>query len=221
MLVARTLFAKPAADGATDHHLEFQKVLAAHSFSWIGIHTTFVYMIIFVQQQFPSLGDIDAGRTVSLSFMILNVVGALLPLFVLQPLSARIGRVATHTLALGVMAAAYLALYLFGGSQLAVYVLIALVGVGWASIVSLPFAIMSQKVESDQMGVYMGLFNLSVVLPQLTVSLGVAMAISRAADKDAIFLISFIAVALSAFAWTRVREQEAEETGPETPGGGH
>jgi maltose/moltooligosaccharide transporter len=210
VLVVRTLFAKPAGYGAADHHHEFRKVLAAHSFSWIGIHTTFVYMIIFVQQQFPLLSDIDAGRTVSLSFMILNVVGALLPLFVLQPLSERIGRVATHTAALAVMAAAYLALYFFGGSQLFVYLLIALVGVGWASIVSLPFAIMSQKVESDQMGVYMGLFNLSVVLPQLTVSLGVALAISRAADKDAIFLISAIAVALSALAWTRVTENDAE-----------
>ncbi len=210
VLVARVLFAKPAADRAANHHLEFRKVLAAHSFSWIGIHTTFVYMIIFVQQQFPLLGDIDAGRTVSLSFMILNIVGALLPLFVLQPLSERIGRVATHTWALGIMAAAYLALYLVGGSQLSVYLLIAFVGIGWASIVSLPFAIMSQKVESDQMGVYMGLFNLSVVLPQLTVSLGVALAISRTADKDAIFLISAIAIALSALAWTRVSEDEAE-----------
>jgi Na+/melibiose symporter-like transporter len=210
VLVARVLFAKPAADRAANHHLEFRKVLAAHSFSWIGIHTTFVYMIIFVQQQFPLLSDIDAGRSVSLSFMILNVVGALLPLFVLQPLSERIGRVATHAWALGIMAAAYLALYLVGGSQLSVYLLIAFVGIGWASIVSLPFAIMSQKVESDQMGVYMGLFNLAVVLPQLTVSLGVALAISRAADKDAIFLISAIAVALSALAWTRVSENDME-----------
>jgi maltose/moltooligosaccharide transporter len=214
VLVARTLFAKPAGDVSVDHHLEFRKVLAAHSFSWIGIHTTFVYMIIFVQQQFPLLSDIDAGRTVSLSFLILNVVGALLPLFVLQPLSARIGRVATHTWALVIMAAAYAALYLFGGTQFIVYLLIAFVGVGWASIVSLPFAIMSQKVESDQMGVYMGLFNLSVVLPQLTVSLGVALAISRAADKDAIFLISAIAVALSALAWTRVSEHDAPDTEP-------
>jgi Na+/melibiose symporter-like transporter len=221
VLVARTLLAKPdGAGGATDHHLQFQKVLAAHSFSWIGIHTTFVYMIIFVQHQFPLLSDIDAGRTVSLSYMILNAAGALLPLFVLQPLSMRIGRVATHTWALAVMAAAYAALYLAGESQLTVYVLIALVGVGWASIVSLPFAIMSQKVESDQMGLYMGLFNLSVVLPQLTVSLGVALAVSRAADKDAIFLISAIAVAISALAWTRVSEHEEEHPpAPQSLGG--
>jgi MFS family permease len=153
--------------------------------------------------------------------MILNTVGALLPLFVLQPLSVRIGRVATHTWALAIMALAYVALYLFGETQLAVYVLIALVGVGWASIVSLPFAIMSQKVESDQMGLYMGLFNLSVVLPQLTVSLGVAFAVSRAADKDAIFLISAIAVALSALAWTRVREHDTDAGAPGPSVGAH
>jgi maltose/moltooligosaccharide transporter len=219
VLVTRTLLAKPAGDGC-GHHLEFQKVLAAHSFSWIGIHTTFVYMIVFVQYQFPLLSDIDAGRSVSLSYMILNVSGALLPLFVLQPLSARIGRVATHTGALAIMAAAYFVLYLVGESQLTVYVLIALVGVGWASIVSLPFAIMSQKVESDQMGLYMGLFNLSVVLPQLTVSLGVALAISRAADKDVIFLISAIAVALSALAWTRVSEHQGQRAAETEPLGG-
>ena len=98
--------------------------------------------------------------------------------------------------------------------------LIALVGIGWASIVSLPFAIMSQKVGSDEMGLYMGLFNLSVVLPQLTVSLGVALAISRAADKDVIFLISAIAVVLSAIAWTRVSEHEEHRAQAPEPASG-
>ena len=146
----------------------------------------------------------------------------LIPMNVQKPSTRRLRSRAGFTLiesllavaTLGIMAAAYAALYLFGETHLIVYLLIAFVGVGWASIVSLPFAIVSQKVESDQMGVYMGLFNLAVVLPQLTVSLGVALAISRAADKDAIFLISAIAVALSGLAWTRVSENDADETEP-------
>ena len=212
ILAGKALLAKTSGAGVGGaHHGEFQKVLAAHSFSWIGIHTTFVYMIVFVQQQFPSLSDIDAGRSVSLSFLILNAVGALLPLFVLQPLSARIGRVATHASALGIMAIAYAVLYVSGESLALVYVLIGLVGVGWASIVSLPFAIMTQKVEGTRMGLFMGLFNLSVVLPQLTVSLGVAYLVSRAPDKAMIFLISAIAVALSVLAWTRVSEDEGSQ----------
>ena len=222
ILVAKALLARSNGDDPSSrHHQEFQKVLAAHSFSWIGIHTTFVYMVIFIQQQFPNLSDIDAGRSTSLSFLILNAVGALLPLFVLQPLSERIGRVRTHALALAIMAAAYFVLYFTGQTLMLVYVLIGLVGIGWASIVSLPFAIMSQKVQSTEMGLYMGLFNLSVVLPQLTVSLGVALAVSRAADKDVIFLISAITVALSALAWTRVREEGHGEPVAEAPGRHH
>ena len=209
IFAGKALLRKTAANGvAGAHHGEFQKVLAAHSFSWIGIHTTFVYMIVYVQQYYPDLNDIDAGRSVSLTFLILNAVGALVPLFVLQPLSVRIGRIVTHASALAIMAAAYVVMWGFVDSLAMVYVLIGIVGIGWGSIVSLPFAIMTQKVEGSRMGLFMGLFNLSVVLPQLTVSLGVAYFVSRAPDKASIFLISAITIALSALAWTRVKEDE-------------
>jgi MFS family permease len=215
ILAGKALLRKTSDVGATGaHHIEFQKVLAAHSFSWIGIHTTFVYMIVYVQQYFPALSDIDAGRSVSLTFLILNAVGALVPLFLLQPLSTRIGRIATHASALGVMALAYVIMYGFVDSLVFVYVMIAVVGIGWGSIVSLPFAIMTQKVEGSRMGLFMGLFNLSVVLPQLTVSLGVAYLVSRAPDKGTIFLISAITIALSALAWTRVREDAGAQELP-------
>ena len=82
----------------------------------------------------------------------------------------------------------------------------AIVGVGWASIVSLPFAIFSQKIGKEEMGLYMGLFNLSVVLPQLVVSLGISLLVSRAADLRIIFVVSAVTLIISALAWTRVRE---------------
>jgi len=56
------------------------------------------------------------------------------------------------------------------------------------------------------MGLYMGLFNLSVVLPQLVASLGVGEAISAAPDKSLIFWICAGSMAVSAFAWLLVRE---------------
>jgi len=222
VLVTKTLLEKPdRMDEAARRMSDFKKVLAAHSFSWIGIFTTLVYLIAFVQDQFPTLTDIESGRVVSRSLLVLNSVATVLPLFVLQPLAERIGRVATHTWALGVMAVAYGLLYLVGESLMALYVLIGFVGVGWASIISLPFAIMTQKVDSAQMGLFMGLFNLSVVLPQLTVSLGVALAISRAPDKSAIFLISTVAIALSVLAWSRVRESDGATTTGAAAGGTH
>ncbi len=222
-LVAQTLMKKIDEDD-TSGMGQFQKVLAAHSFSWIGIHTTFVYMTIFVQQYFPNLSADDSGRVTSLSFLILNAVGALLPLFVLGPLSHRFGKVKAHSGALFIMSAGYIITYFYGSSLVSVYFLMAVIGVGWASIVSLPFAIMSQKVDSTQMGMFMGLFNLSVVLPQLTVSLGVASLISRIDDKGSIWMISAIAILMSAIAWLRV-EDDRQTASHEQPlpagGGGH
>ena len=62
------------------------------------------------------------------------------------------------------------------------YALMALCGIGWGSIVSLPFAILSDRVAIlARMGLFMGLFNLSVVLPQLVTSLGVGTLRSRSA----------------------------------------
>jgi hypothetical protein len=65
---------------------------------------------------------------------------------------------------------------------------------------------MSQTISQARMGLYMGLFNLSVVLPQLVVSLGIALIVSRAPDKSIIFALSAASIAISAIAWSFVRE---------------
>jgi MFS family permease len=203
-LVAQALLEKerPGGDGLAG----FRKVIAAHSFSWVGIQTTFVFLVPYLQQVLPDLDDIGIGRVNSTSFLVLNAVGALLPAFVLMPIAHRIGRVRTHTLSLACMTAGYVGLWLNGASVGSIYLLMAVVGIGWAAIVSLPFAIVSQKVSQARMGLYMGLFNLSVVLPQLVVSLGIALFVSRAPDKNVIFALSAASLALSAIAWSFVRE---------------
>jgi MFS family permease len=204
LLVIQALFDKerPGQAGLAS----FRKVIAAHSFSWVGIQTTFVFLFAFLQQEMPHLSGIDMGRVGSTSFLVLNAVGAALPAFVLMPVAHRIGRIHTHVICLACMTAGYIGLYFLGTSALRIYSLMAVVGIGWAAIVSLPFAIVSQKVSQARMGLYMGLFNLSVVLPQLVVSLGVALIVSRAPDKSVVFAISAGSLALSTLAWSFVRE---------------
>ncbi len=108
---------------------------------------------------------------ISISFAILNTVGFLLPAPVLEPLAVRFGRVRVHMAAVAIMAAGYFGVAAGGTTPLVLYILMAVLGIGWASIVSLPFAIMTEKVDKSRMGFFMGIFNLSVVLPQLFVSL--------------------------------------------------
>jgi MFS family permease len=199
-------------DHAGDDLVNFRKVLAANSLSWIGVQTMFVYMIAFVQQRFPELGAEASGKMLSTSFLALSAVAALLPALVLLPLSNRFGVVRVHTICLATMAAGYAGVYLFAHSPTSLYALMAFNGIGWAAVVSLTFAIMSQSVDPSRIGLYMGVFNLSIVLPQLVVSLGVGTIVSAAADKGVIFVIAATSLALSALAWRSVRIR-ADATG--------
>jgi maltose/moltooligosaccharide transporter len=85
----------------------------------------------------------------------------------------------------------------------------AVCGIGWASIVSLPLAIMSEKVNKNKMGFFMGLFNVSIALPQLFASLVLGSYIQNTVDKNLIFIISCVSMALSSILWFMVKEPES------------
>lgn len=221
-LVLKALFTKE--EGLSHHEaglVGFKKVLAAHSFSWIGVQTMFIYMVAYTQFAMPDLDDASMGRTVSMAFLVLSAISALLPAFVLEPISEKLGRVRTHTLCLAIMAVGYFGIANMVSGPTSLYILMAIVGIGWGAIVSLPFAIMSVKVNQAQMGLFMGLFNLSVVLPQLVASLGIGLLISRAEDKSIVFIICALCLALSALCWSKVGDDQNKASQQAPMGGSH
>ena len=201
---------------------QLMRLYVAHGFSWIGVQTMFVYIIAFIQQKLlpTTLDKADvssqSGQIIAISFAVLNTVGFLLPAFVLEPITEKIGRVKTQMCCVAIMAVAYFGMALFGTTPFALYALMAVAGIGWAAVVSLPFAIMSEKVDKRRMGFFMGIFNLSVVLPQLIVSLGLGIVIQNTEDKSLIFLISGVTLTISAILWLFVKEQRLESSGLDT-----
>jgi MFS family permease len=185
---------------------QLYRIYFAHGFCWLGVQTMFVYMIFFVRSMMPQASDAESGQIVSISFLVLNTVGFLLPSLLLEPLAKKIGRVKVHVLAMAAMCAGYALLIFLGSSPLSIYAIMAIVGIGWAATVSLPFAIMTEKVEKRKMGLFMGIFNLSVVIPQLIVSLAFGKIIPLIESKTAIFIICAVCLAISAVLWTLVRE---------------
>jgi maltose/moltooligosaccharide transporter len=185
----------------------------AHAFSWIGIQAMFVYIIAFIQQKYfigvadQELIKAHSGQIIAIAFAVLNTVGFILPAFVLEPIVEKIGRVRTHIICVAVMSLGYFGIAFLGITPLSLYILMAVVGIGWAAAVSLPFAIMTEKIDQSRTGFFMGIFNLSVVLPQLFVSLVLGTVIKNAADKNILFIISGISLAISAVLWTLVREK--------------
>ncbi|MCB0730367.1 MAG: MFS transporter [Ignavibacteriae bacterium] len=201
---------------------EFLKVCFANAFSWLGVQTMFVYIIAFITQKINpipegastetiSILNDKTGQIISISFLVLNAVGALLPAFVLNPLAEKIGRVKTQMMSVAVMSIGYFCIAFFGHSEYSLYFLMGIAGIGWAAIVSLPFAIMSETVNQSRMGFFMGMFNLSIVIPQLLVSLLFGVLIQSADDKNIVFLISGVTLALSAITWLLVKEQYSSQ----------
>ena len=197
------------------HWVELFKLYFAHAFSWLGIQTMFVYIFAFLEQKMPSMQNLPAadrnanlGQLIGWSFFILNAVGAIWPAFLLEPMSKKIGRVRTQVLMVGIMSLGYFGIVFFATTPFMLYAMMCILTFGWAAVVSLPFAIMSEKVDKSRMGFFMGIFNLSVVLPQLVASFAMGRIISHAADKSMVFIISGISLAISAFLWMFVSEKK-------------
>jgi maltose/moltooligosaccharide transporter len=198
-------------------------IYLAHGFTWLGVQTMFVFLFAFIKHamHLPGATDAKIGEVINIAFLVLNTVGFLLPALVLQPVAARIGLVRTHTICVAIMAAGYGAIAVAGHTPALLYTLMAVVGVGWASAVSLPFAILSDQVDKTRMGFFMGIFNLSVVIPQLIVSAFFGKIIDRAPDKNLIFLLAAGALSVSAVLWFFVRERPSGPTAPLQPTSGH
>ncbi|MFI3296303.1 MAG: MFS transporter [bacterium] len=194
---------------------EFQKILYAHSFSWIGVQTMFIYALFYINNNLSDLtifgfDGLDSGQVNSYAFFILSLVSTILPVFVLNRASKRYGMVAVHTVCIFLMALGYGLIYIIPNTVLTYFLLIGVCGIGWSSIISLVFAIMSERVDQSKMGLYMGIFNLSVVLPQLVASFKMGEIINASPDdnKAIIFSICAICLALSGIFWLAVKNHK-------------
>ena len=91
---------------------------------------------------------------------------AALAAIVIPIMVRRIGLPRSHCVNLALGAAGLASFFVIRDPSL---LLLSMVGVGfaWASIVSLPYALLADSVPSRKMGVYMGIFNFFIVIPQL------------------------------------------------------
>lgn len=90
----------------------------------------------------------------------------------------------------------------------------ALVGVAWASILSMPYALLASVIAPEKMGVYMGIFNMFIVIPQIVAATTLGPVLRNLFDNQAIYgmLISGGSLLLAALCLLRVREPRAAPT---------
>jgi len=104
-----------------------------------------------------------------LCFAVYNVVCFVIA-FLLPSLAKKTSRKTVHSIAL-VCGGIGLISVLFVTNKWLLFASMAGVGIAWASILSMPYVILSTAVPPARMGVYMGVFNLFIVIPQIAMSL--------------------------------------------------
>lgn len=83
----------------------------------------------------------------------------------------RVNRKLTHMISLTIGGIGFISMY-YASNIWHLYGSFLLVGIAWGSILSMPYAMLSSAIDAKKMGVYMGLFNMFIVLPQIIAAVG-------------------------------------------------
>ncbi|MFT3911321.1 MAG: MFS transporter [Ferruginibacter sp.] len=165
------------------------KVLSAvQFFTWPGLFLMwFFYNTAVARNIFHATSETDPlyGQGTNFGGLTLayyNVVTFLFA-FILPSIARKLGRKLTHSLCL-LCGAIGLISVAFVENKYMLYGCMTGVGIAWASILSMPYAMLSGVLPEDKIGVYMGIFNFFIVLPEIIASLGFGWIMRNVLNND-------------------------------------
>lgn len=147
------------------------QLLLVQFFSWFALFSMWVYTTPAVALKYfgtlnpDSAAFRDARDWVGILFGVYNGVSAILAMM-LPLLAKRFGKKKTHAIALFIGGISMLSILIFQDAR---YLIIPMIGIGiaWASILAMPYAMLANSIPTNKMGMYMGLFNMSITIPQI------------------------------------------------------
>lgn len=140
-------------------------------FSWFALFAMWIFTTSAVTSHIFGTTDTlsaeyaQGGELVGNLFSVYNGIAAIAAIF-LPFLAKRFGRKATHLIALTSGGLGLISFYIVPDPSW-LWLSMTGVGVAWASILSMPYAILAGSLPSDKMGYYMGIFNFFIVIPQI------------------------------------------------------
>ena len=170
-------------------------------FSWSALFVMWIYSTPVVAQAFygtsdpASAGYQAAGNWVGVLFTCYNAVAALFSLALLPRLARVLGNTRAHALCLLAGAVGLGSFLVLHDPQWLVWSEIG-VGIAWASILGMPYTILASSLPPAKLGVYMGLFNVFIVVPQLLVSTVMGSILKLAFPGQPVWTMAFAAGAL-------------------------
>jgi len=141
-------------------------------FSWFALFSMWIYTTAAVTSRIYGTSDTtsdlynEGANLVSGMFGWYNLFAAFFGLLLLPLLARLFNRKITHSISLIAGGLGLVSIFIISDPQ---YLILSMLGIGlaWASILAMPYAILTGSLPSNKMGVYMGIFNFFIVIPQI------------------------------------------------------
>jgi len=140
-------------------------------FSWVALFAMWVYTTpsiaetVFHSTDAQSAAYQEGGNWVGIMFGVYGGVSALAA-FVLPILAKMTSRKFVHMLCLVIGGVSLMSIFAISSKEMLLLPMVG-VGIAWASVLTMPYAILAGALPANRMGYYMGLFNFFVVIPQI------------------------------------------------------
>jgi maltose/moltooligosaccharide transporter len=140
-------------------------------FSWFALFALWIYTTAAVTSHIYGTSDPtsalynEGADWVGILFAVYNGFAAVIA-FALAPMAKLTSRKIVHAVALVCGGLSYIAIYFMSSPNM---LIVSMIGIGfaWASILAMPYAILAGSLPAKKMGLYMGIFNFFIVIPQI------------------------------------------------------
>lgn len=148
-----------------------KKLAVVQFFSWFALFAMWIYTTSALAQHISGTTDTtskaynDMGNWVGVLFAFYNGFAALFA-FLLPVMAKKLSRPTTHMIALIAGGLGLISFYFLKDEKLLI-ISMAGIGMAWCSILAMPYSMLTHVLPAQKMGVYMGIFNFFIVIPQI------------------------------------------------------
>ena len=196
--------------------LTMRQLAYVQFFSWFALFAMWIYTTPAVAHYIYGASDTssklynDAANWVGVLMAVYNGFAAIMA-FAIMKLANTIGRKGVHSLSLVAGAIGLISFYFIKNPQLLILSELG-IGLAWASILSMPYAILTGALPENKFGVYMGIFNFFIVIPQITAAAILGFFVKNIFGGEAIYalLLGGISFLLASILMFKVKDKQNE-----------
>jgi maltose/moltooligosaccharide transporter len=160
-------------------------------FTWLGLFCMWLYFGVAVARNVfhgtPGTKEYEAGIAWGGNCFAMYSAVCFGFSFALPSIAAKLGRKVTHAACLAAGAIGLVSVA-FASDKYVLLLSMVGVGIAWASILSMPYAILAAHIPSGKTGIYMGIFNFFIVIPEVVAALGFGKLMETVLDERSAFV---------------------------------